>query len=222
MKSRKRLTTAVIGFLLTALLCGCQSRLSDTKLVLYTGFKENEVFRIETISCMLPEVLVYLTNTQNQYESVFGEEIWDTELNGVTFEENVKETVLANLAQIKTMNLLAGKHGVTLDSGELETVEEAAAVYYGSLNEAERQAMLVDQETIEGLYAEFALANKVYEYIIKDIVTDDEELNAFLFSLGCYSGEPVTVISHSRSSCVISVKDARYNIDNDLARAISV
>ena len=177
MKSRKRLTTAVIGFLLTALLCGCQSRLSDTKLVLYTGFKENEVFRIETISCMLPEVLVYLTNTQNQYESVFGEEIWDTELNGVTFEENVKETVLANLAQIKTMTLLAGKHGVTLDSGELETVEEAAAVYYGSLNEAERQAMLVDQETIEGLYAEFALANKVYEYIIKDInpeISDDE------------------------------------------------
>ena len=65
-------------------------------------------------------------------------------------------------------------------------------------------------------------ANVGEEYIFKDIVTDDEELNAFLFSLGCYSGEPVTVISHSRSSCVISVKDARYNIDNDLARAISV
>ena len=96
---------------------------------------------------------------------------------------NVKETVLANLAQIKTMNLLAGKHGVTLDSGELETVEEAAAVYYGSLNEAERQAMLVDQETIEGLYAEFALANKVYEYIIKEInpeIRDDEELRMFI------------------------------------------
>lgn len=177
MKNRKRLTIVVLSFLLTALLCGCQSRLSDTKLVLYTGFKENEVFRIETMSCMLPEVMVYLTNTQNQYESVFGEEIWNTELSGVTFEENVKETVLANLAQIKTMNLLAGKHGVALDSAELETVREAAAAYYGSLNETERQAMQVDQETIEDLYAEFALANKVYEYIIKDInpeISDDE------------------------------------------------
>lgn len=65
-------------------------------------------------------------------------------------------------------------------------------------------------------------ANVGEEYIIKDILTDDEELNAFLFSLGCYSGEPITVISHKRSGCVVSIKDARYNIDNDLAAAISI
>ena len=60
------------------------------------------------------------------------------------------------------------------------------------------------------------------EYIIKDIVTDDEELNAFLFSLGCYSGEPITVISHRKSGCVVSIKDGRYNIDNELASAILI
>ncbi len=60
------------------------------------------------------------------------------------------------------------------------------------------------------------------EYIIKDIVTDDEELNAFLFSLGCYSGEPITVISRKKRGCVVSVKDARYNIDSELAKAISI
>jgi ferrous iron transport protein A len=60
------------------------------------------------------------------------------------------------------------------------------------------------------------------EYIIKDIVTDDEELNAFLFSLGCYSGEPITVISHRKGGCVVSIKDGRYNIDNELASAISI
>ena len=60
------------------------------------------------------------------------------------------------------------------------------------------------------------------EYIIKDIVTDDEELNAFLFSLGCYSGEPITVISRRKKGCVVSIKDGRYNIDNDLAEAIIV
>lgn len=65
-------------------------------------------------------------------------------------------------------------------------------------------------------------ANVGEEYIIKDIVTDDEELNAFLFSLGCYSGEPITVISHLKGSCTVSIKDARYNIDNELASAISV
>ncbi len=60
------------------------------------------------------------------------------------------------------------------------------------------------------------------EYIIRDIVTDDEEMDAFLFSLGCYSGEPITVVSRMRRSCVIAVKDARYNIDAQLAEAIAV
>lgn len=60
------------------------------------------------------------------------------------------------------------------------------------------------------------------EYIVKDIDADDEELKSFLFSLGCYSGEPVTVISHIKGGCVVSIKDARYNIDTDLARAISI
>lgn len=60
------------------------------------------------------------------------------------------------------------------------------------------------------------------EYIISAIQTDDEELNRFLFSLGCYSGEPITVISHRKSGCVVSIKDGRYNIDNQLAEAIFI
>ena len=60
------------------------------------------------------------------------------------------------------------------------------------------------------------------EYIITDIVTEDEELNAFLFSLGCYSGEPITVVSRRRGGCVISIKDGRYSIDKQLAGAIAI
>ena len=60
------------------------------------------------------------------------------------------------------------------------------------------------------------------EYIIRGIETDDEELNGFLFSLGCYSGEPITVVSRKRSNCVVAIKDGRYNIDNQLAEAILI
>ena len=60
------------------------------------------------------------------------------------------------------------------------------------------------------------------EYIIRAIETDDEELDAFLFSLGCYSGEPITVISHLKNSCIVSIKDGRYNIDKELAQAILI
>ena len=59
------------------------------------------------------------------------------------------------------------------------------------------------------------------EYIVKDIATEDEELTAFLFSLGCYS-EPITVVSHLKGGCVVSIKDGRYNMDTDLAKAISI
>ena len=60
------------------------------------------------------------------------------------------------------------------------------------------------------------------EYIIRAIETDDAEMDAFLFSLGCYSGEPITVISRLRSACVVSIKDGRYTIDRELAQAILV
>lgn len=65
-------------------------------------------------------------------------------------------------------------------------------------------------------------AQEGIEYIIKDIVTGDEELDSFLFSLGCYAGEPITVISQKKGGCIVSIKDSRYSIDNQLAMAISI
>ena len=60
------------------------------------------------------------------------------------------------------------------------------------------------------------------EYLVRQVETKDEELNAFLFSLGCYSGEPITVISHRRGGCVVSIKDGRYSIDAQLAESILI
>ena len=60
------------------------------------------------------------------------------------------------------------------------------------------------------------------EYVIRGLETDDEEMDAFLFSLGCYSGEPITVVSRLKGGCVVSIKDSRYTIDNQLAEAILI
>ena len=67
-----------------------------------------------------------------------------------------------------------------------------------------------------------SVAEEGKEYTVKRIETDDEDLNAFLFSLGCYSGEPVTVVSRRKGGCTVSIKDGRYYIDNQLAEAIIV
>lgn len=121
--------------------------------------------------------MVYLTTMQNRYESVYGPEVWNVARDNVTLEENVKETALARIAQIKTMCLLAEREGVELDGEELRLVDQAAAEYFHSLNETEIRLMGVEEETIRQLYAEYALANRVYEYIIQDInpeISDDE------------------------------------------------
>ena len=60
------------------------------------------------------------------------------------------------------------------------------------------------------------------EYIIKSIETNDKELDSFLFTLGCYSGEPITVISRRKDGCIVSIKDGRYSIDSQLAEAINI
>lgn len=157
-------------------LCGC-GKGESVKVVLTTGFAKDEIFRIETMSCTLPEIMVYLTNIQNQYESVYGEEIWNTNLEGITLEENVKDIALAQIAQIKTMNLMAEQYDVALTKEEKEQVKNAAQDYYASLNATEIERMGVNENTISSLYSEYALAKKVYQYIIKDInpeISDDE------------------------------------------------
>ena len=105
MKKRRFAALFLVFCMLAPVLGGCGGKETDTKVILYTGFKKDEVFRIETMSCMLPEVMVYLTNTQDQYENAFGSQIWQTNLGDVSLEDNIKETVLAQLAQIKTCRL---------------------------------------------------------------------------------------------------------------------
>ena len=174
----KRLAGILLAICIGACsLSGCGNGGFGTKVVLTTGFDKDEVFRIETSTCLLPELMVYLTNIQNRYESVYGTEIWSTNVDGVTLEQNVKDIALAQIARIKTMNLMAKEYDVELSDEEKAQVENAARAYYSSLNETEIEQMGVSERTINNLYTEFALAEKMYRYTIKDInpeISDDE------------------------------------------------
>lgn len=174
-----RIGLIVVGVTLS--LCGCAPRTgkggTGPRVVLTTGFEEDEVFRIEKSSCTLPEIMVYMTNIKNQYEDAYGEEIWDSAYRGETLEENIKNTVLARIARIKALNLLAQEHEVSLSQEELKKTAEAAKIYYASLNETERTLMGADEALIAQMYEEYALATKIYEYLIADInpeISDDE------------------------------------------------
>lgn len=200
-----RLMTALL--FAASFLCGCSKINRDTKIVLTTGFTKDEVFRIETASCYKKEVMVYLTNLQNQYEQVYGTEIWQMEQDGVTIEQSVKESVLAEIAQIKTMNLMAEKYDVSLTEAEQDAVNEAAKIYFESLTDTEKEALDVNLDTIRQLYREYAVADKVYDYMIKDVnpeISDDEArtvvLQQILLRFGRQSGSEDTTVSEQQKS----------------------
>lgn len=182
MKRKMRLSMKLlIGFIITVMmfasLTACGIHDERSKIVFTTGFKKNEIFHIGKEVCKRDEMMVYLTTIQNQYENVYGPEIWNTSLDGITLEENVKETVLAKMAQIKTMYLLAKDKEVHLDEEEKKAIELASEEYFESLNETEIELMGVTIDTIETLYTEYAMADKVYRQIIQNInpeISDDE------------------------------------------------
>lgn len=162
----------VIALLGCFLLTGC-----GTKVVLTTGFGKDDVFIIGDTKCTLPELLVYLTDIQNQYESVYGEGIWEAELDGVTLEDNVKDTVLARIAQVKTMYLMAVSEGVVLSDEDKELVQSAADEYYSSLSAEQVEYLGVTPELLVDMYTEYAMADRVYDAVIDEInpeISDDE------------------------------------------------
>ncbi|MCR5527518.1 MAG: peptidylprolyl isomerase [Lachnospiraceae bacterium] len=147
------------------------------KIVLTEGFSENEIFRINTLGCNLGEAKVYMRTSEDKYSRIFGNEIWSKDIGGTTLENELKSTTLARLAQIKAMNLLAISRGVTLTQEEEEMADKAADKYYSSLSDECKSSLGVSEELICKMYKEYAVANKVYLDVTRDInpeISDDE------------------------------------------------
>ncbi|WP_051656598.1 peptidylprolyl isomerase [Butyrivibrio sp. AE3004] len=173
----KILVTVALSTFLSTSLSGC-ANISNTKIVLTTGFTDNELFRIEDLSCTEPEYLVYLVNSQNTFETGFGTDIWNVTVGDSDMENYIKDKCLSTVAQVKAMNLLARESGIELSEDETAKAKAAASEYYSSLNEDEKKAMgHITEEQLVIMYEEYATADKLYDYIIRDInpeISDDE------------------------------------------------
>lgn len=178
------------------------------KIVLTTGFRSDEVFRIEDTSCALSEILVYLLDIRASYDGRYGEGIWETETADGTLEDGIKNAALSRISQVKTMNLLARDMQITLSGEERDLCVQAAERYDTALSDEMRASLNgVTRETLIRMYEEYALADKLYRYIIRDInpeISDDE-------------ARTITVQQ------IFVRKDTRTNaIGGDVARAIAM
>lgn len=183
----KKITFFLIAsFLIIASLTGCkedEEKKEEAKrkmeIILTTDFEENEVFRIDGISCYLPEIMVYLVNSENSYYDIFGSEIWDVKVDNTTIGQEYKDTIMARIAQIKVMNLLADEeqYSVMLTEEEQSLAAQAAHEYFSSLSKPEVDILGANETLITHMYEEFAIADKLYHTITDDInpeISDDE------------------------------------------------
>jgi len=160
-----------------SIMCACGESEPKKHVVITTGFGEDEVFKIGDAKCTLPEVMLYITNLQKQYEKVYGDEIWNTRIDGVSLEDNVKEIALARISQVKAVSLMARERGIELSEDEKKAVDKVTNIYYSSLEKNEIEAMGIKRDTVHDLYEEYAISQKLYESIIKDVnpeISDDE------------------------------------------------
>ena len=167
------LLTAIV---LTGSLTGC-STLQNTRIVLTTGLSGDQLFKVGKSVCTLPEAMIYVMDYKQQYENAYGVEMWEHDFGGVTLEEYVKDTVIAQLASVKAVTLLAKENDVTLSDAEKEKVSQAAEEYYSALTDEQKKYMKVEKSDVENLYTAHVLSKKVYTEITKDVnteVSDDE------------------------------------------------
>lgn len=174
MKNKKIYAALGMAIALSAsVLSGC----GNTRIVLTTGMASDELFRIGDVSCRLPEALVYLVNEKNQYENIYGIEMWEHALGDITMEEYLKNQVVSQLAQVKSMVLLAQEREIELTDEEAALAGGAAARYLSSLSQEEMDRLKVDQEKIQQMYEDYCLAYKAYGQITEDVsveISDDE------------------------------------------------
>ncbi len=209
--------------LICLLLTGCGEGKLPTEVVLTSDFIENEVFRLEGHPCMKNEIMLYLVNSENGYSEVFGDGIWSVPVGDGTLEDSYKDNILARIAQIKTMNLLAREMSVSLEDEEEAKVIAAAREYYESLSDAEKKYLDVDMETVAGSYREFAIANKLYETITRDVnpeISDDEARTITVKTIlvktykSDHGGNKIEYNSEEKKSALLRIAEARQLIED--------
>ena len=173
---RRGAAALLAAIVLTGSLTGCGTW-SNTKIVLTTGLTGDQLFKVGKSVCTLPEAMIYVMDYKQQYENAYGVEMWEHDFGGVTLEEYVKDTIIAQLASIKAVTLLAKENNITLSDAEKEKISQAAEEYYSALTDEQKKYMKVEKGDVEDLYTAHVLSKKVYTEITKDVnteVSDDE------------------------------------------------
>lgn len=187
---------------LGALLTGCST---DEKVVLTTGFSNEEVMRIGDLGCSTQEALLYLADTKKEYAELYGTDIWTVSVNGIYVGDNIKTMVLNRIIKTKVMNLMAADMGITLDEDSLKGASILAKDYYEALSDSEKAKLgNISLDEVERIYQEKILAGLLYQELTNDInreISDDEARTIVLKQVFVSYGTTDTDRVDARTKC---------------------
>ncbi|MDE6904899.1 MAG: peptidyl-prolyl cis-trans isomerase [Lachnospiraceae bacterium] len=174
MRKRKGIWLAG-ALIISQLLSGCS--IGGKEVILTSGMGNRDVFRIDGVTGSLTEAKVYLANYQNIYGKTYGIDLWEQKFQNGKLKRYVKDVALSEMTRIVCMDLLAKEQEISLTEEEMEDVKRAAKTYYDSLSQAEKSYTGASLSDLEGMYEDYALANKVYHVLTEGVnaeVSDDE------------------------------------------------
>lgn len=177
---KKMLVSATLAICSAVVLWGCSCK----KVYFSTGLSSKEIFKINGAATTLQEAMLYLTCEKNLYENSYGSEIWSRNLaEGMTLMDYVKDTVKERLAQVSALNQLAKSRDISLNKNEKRQVEKAAEAFFNGLTQEEIDYMDVNLKSVTEAYQKYALAEKVYEELTKNVNPNISDADALVIKV---------------------------------------
>ncbi|MBQ4068226.1 MAG: peptidylprolyl isomerase [Lachnospiraceae bacterium] len=179
-KAIRNITCALSAVMCLGLVSGCSCR----DVYFTTGLSDNDIFKIDGVATSRQEAMLYLTCEKNLYETSYGSEIWEHEVSeGTTLTDYVKNIVKERLAQVSALNQLAKKNKITLSEKEEKKIKRAAQAFYEGLSDEEIEYMDIELEDVDEAYSKYALAEKVYSELTKDIEPEVSDADALVIKV---------------------------------------
>lgn len=183
MKKALNITVLIAIVFIIAGACWLRVVSENKSIYISTGFSGNVIGKVDNMTITKPEVLVALADFKKEYETMFGETIWNEKILDSTFKEYAVNTVKSRLTRQKCMQTLANSRGIVLSNNENNNIEKAAKEYMDSLTKEEKKELMVSEEIVESMLKESIIAKRLFEEITYDVDVEISEDEARVISI---------------------------------------
>lgn len=165
-KNKKRFIVPIIILVVFLLIFGYIKMFNGHLIYFSTGLKKDVLMKVDNEKDYVFEAKILMSDAKTQYENLFGNSVWEQNIDGNKFEDYIKDQIRTKLIRVRCMNSMAKDKGIVLSREEKDNVSKASEKYYKSLSEEQIKDLNVTQDKLTEMFSEFAVARKLYQDVI--------------------------------------------------------